>query len=274
MVHGPLSRTVRDTAAWFAATESQHPAAPFQPVGVVSGPVARKLRIGVRQALPHTGAKPAPAVQTVFDASAARLARLGHDVREAPLAYDGPVAAPAYMDLWEGRMARFLAGLAQQAGHELTAADIEPRLLSMAAHGRNVSDARMAECLNILRVAAGRHAGQFDAYDVYMTPVFATEPIRIGELGPNGDWADQRPRLLAYACYCWIDNLAGTPAITLPMGFSPRGLPIGIQFSAAPGDERVLLELAYQLEDEMAWWRRRPPVWVASASDDLSTRTR
>ncbi len=263
MVHGPLSRTVRDTAAWFAATESQSPTAPFKPVGVVSGPLARKLRSGVRQALPHSGAKPAPAVQAVFEASAALLGRLGHEVSEAPLAYDGPVAVPAYMDLWEGRMARFLASLEQQAGRKFTPGDIEPRLLSMAQRGKDVSEARMAECLDLLRVAAARHASQFDAFEVYMTPVFATEPIRIGELGPGGAWDDQRPRLMDYACYCWIDNLAGTPAISLPMGFSPHGLPIGIQFSAAPGGERVLLELAYQLEREVGWGRKRPPVWAA-----------
>ena len=262
IVQGGLSRTVRDTAAWFAATESQSPDAAFKPVGLVTSPVSRKLRIGIRQEMPRTGAKPAPEVQSVFDTSAALLARLGHEVRQSPLAYDGPVSGEAYVQLWEGRMARLFADLEKKFGRHLTPEDIEPRLLGMGEHGRGVSDARMGECLEIVRTAARRHAAQFGAFDVYMTPVFTTEPIRIGELGPRGSWDDQRQRLMDYACYCWIDNLAGTPAITLPMGFSPRGLPIGIQFSAAPGEERMLLELSYQLEGERRWWLKRPPIWV------------
>lgn len=262
LIQGALSRTVRDTAAWFAATESTSPDAAFRPVGLIASRPAGKLRIGIRQELPRTGEKPSQAVQQIFTRSAALLERLGHQVHEAALCYDGPTVTSAYVELWQAKLTRFFAGLERRVGRKITPQDIEGRLLQMAAAGAATSDSRMTECQRIVADGGARHAAQFDAFDVYMTPVFSTEPIRIGELGPGGAWSDQREHLMNYAGYCWIDNIAGTPAITLPMGMSRAGLPVGIQFAARPGAERTLIELAYSLEDHVRWWAKRPPIWV------------
>lgn len=51
---------------------------------------------------------------------------------------------------------------------------------------------------------------------------------------------------------------AGTPSISLPMGFSDNGLPIGIQFATRPGSEAPLLALAYQLQATVEWCGRNP----------------
>jgi amidase len=95
-----------------------------------------------------------------------------------------------------------------------------------------------------------------------MTPTFSTEIVKVGVFRPDLGWREQREHLLDYAGYCWIDNFAGTPAISLPLGFSKNGLPVGIQFTTRPGGEAVLLALAYQLEAELEWWRHKPPYWV------------
>ena len=100
-----------------------------------------------------------------------------------------------------------------------------------------------------------------------MTPTFSTEIVRIGVFGPDGAWQDQRDHLVDYAGYCWIDNFAGTPAISLPMGFSDTGLPVGIQFATRPGGEALLLALAHQLEAAVQWWRHRPPIWFGDDPD-------
>jgi amidase len=98
--------------------------------------------------------------------------------------------------------------------------------------------------------------------DIWMTPTFGTETVRIGVFGPDVAWLDQKDHLVDYAGYCWIDNFAGTPSISLPMGFSDNGLPVGIQFATRPGGEALLLALAYQLETAVEWWRHTPPIWV------------
>ena len=94
-------------------------------------------------------------------------------------------------------------------------------------------------------------------------PTLGTEPVRIGVFSPDGAWRDQRDHLVDYVGYCWIDNFAGTPSISLPMGFGDNGLPVGVQFAAHPGGEALLLALAYQLETAVPWWRYTPPLWVA-----------
>ena len=95
-----------------------------------------------------------------------------------------------------------------------------------------------------------------------MTPTLSSEIPRIGVFGPDISWDDQKDPLIDYAGYCWIDNFAGTPAISLPIGFSDNGLPVGVQFATRPGGEALLLALAYQLEAAIEWQRHVPPIWV------------
>ena len=58
-------------------------------------------------------------------------------------------------------------------------------------------------------------------------------------------------------------DFAGTPSLSLPMGFGENGLPVGIQFATRPGGEALLLALAYQIEAAVEWRRYRPRIWVA-----------
>jgi aspartyl-tRNA(Asn)/glutamyl-tRNA(Gln) amidotransferase subunit A len=54
-------------------------------------------------------------------------------------------------------------------------------------------------------------------------------------------------------------NLAGLPAISVPNGFTSGGLPIGLQVTARPFDEAMLLRLAHAYERDTAWWKATPP---------------
>ena len=50
-----------------------------------------------------------------------------------------------------------------------------------------------------------------------------------------------------------LENVTGSPAISLPLAQDERGVPIGMQFSAAKGREALLLGLAYQFEEAAPW---------------------
>jgi amidase len=71
-----------------------------------------------------------------------------------------------------------------------------------------------------------------------------------------------RERLLQQVGYTLIHNVAGAPAISLPLGWTSGGLPVGVQVSAAKGQERVLLELAFELEAAQPWIGKKPGVWA------------
>ena len=60
--------------------------------------------------------------------------------------------------------------------------------------------------------------------------------------------------------YTEFFNLLGNPALVVPVGSSPEGLPIGVQLVARYGDEATLLRLAAQLEQALPWALRHPSI--------------
>jgi amidase len=101
-------------------------------------------------------------------------------------------------------------------------------------------------------------------YDVVLTPTLATEPWRIGHLSPVLMREELIARTARTNAYAPIHNIAGCPAMSMPLHFSESGLPIGMHFAAAPGADALLLGLAYQLEEARPWKDRWPPYSIPS----------
>ncbi|WP_257546692.1 amidase [Sphingopyxis sp. DBS4] len=261
-VDGCVSRTVRDTAAWLEATQTRAPDAAFAPVPLVTAPVDSKLRIHAYSEVMRTAAEPDASVARVFSDTIDLLGRLGHGVSDGRLPFDAPAAISALRDLAEGRFARRLEPIAEQLGVAITPDDLEYRSRTIVEQGNRISDKQYDAAWALMEQNAASYLALLDDIDIWMTPTFSTETVRVGVFGPHTAWLDQRDHLLDYAGYCWIDNFAGSPSISLPMGFSDNGLPVGVQFAIRPGGEALLLALAYQLENAVAWWRHTPPVWV------------
>ena len=59
--------------------------------------------------------------------------------------------------------------------------------------------------------------------------------------------------MLRYVSFTPLQNVSGSPAISLPLGTSANGVPMGMQLAAPFGHERRLLELAYELEAAAPW---------------------
>jgi len=87
-------------------------------------------------------------------------------------------------------------------------------------------------------------------------PVLAHTTPPLGTLSPRVPFDELLDRLIHYVAFTPLNNVAGSPAISLPTGATADGLPIGVQLSASHGDERTLLELAFALEQGAAPWRR------------------
>jgi amidase len=210
----------------------------------------------------RTGGAPDADVSRVFAHAIDLLSSLGHFVEDGPLPFDGPAAIKALGDITEGVFARRLGVLCAQVGIEIAPDDLEFRSATLLTAGKRIGDDRFDAAWSKMQTIVASYLDRLNDIDVWMTPTFSTEIVRIGVFGPDTAWEVQKDHLIDYAGYCWIDNFAGSAAVSLPLGFSTGGLPVGVQFTARPGDEAVLLSLAYQLEEAVEWWRHIPPIWV------------
>jgi aspartyl-tRNA(Asn)/glutamyl-tRNA(Gln) amidotransferase subunit A len=85
-----------------------------------------------------------------------------------------------------------------------------------------------------------------------ITPTAPTTAFKIGE-------KTQDPlQMYLSDIYTISVNLAGLPALSLPCGFDPRRLPIGMQIIGKPFDEATILNLAYAYEQSTEWHRKNP----------------
>ena len=150
-----------------------------------------------------------------------------------------------------------LADLERLAGRPLTDADIEIDNLKLAAWGRSILGPDYLESVAWLRSWSRRVVQWWtDGFDLLLTPTLAAPPARLGELaGPGGG-----TRMRAWLQFTAQFNLTGQPAISLPVHWNAAGLPVGVQFVAAPFREDVLVGLGAQVEAAVDWTRRRPPV--------------
>jgi amidase len=109
---------------------------------------------------------------------------------------------------------------------------------------------RTVPAIRRLKQAPRMYAEVFARRELILTPVLARTTPELGWIGPRVPYDELMERLRQYVTYTPINNVAGTPAISLPMGRTASGLPIGVMLSAAHGDERTLLEVAFALEAE------------------------
>lgn len=257
-VHGVQSRTVRDTAAVIAAVEAPSAQSRLPAVGLVSGPNARRLRIGMFL----KGADATTLDPQVRDATmqAARLCEdLGHAVSEIETPFS-PGIVDAFLLYWARNAEIAVQKWEEVSGLKRNGLAFEPftlGLIERLERERDKFDGAVAEL-----VAVGpKFEAMFANIDVLLSPVVTTPPPEIGYLSSKLPYEEHLARVLAYAQFTGLYNIAGAPAISLPLSMSDAGLPIGTMFGARNGDERTLLELAYELEEAAPWSARRPPIF-------------
>jgi amidase len=258
-VNGCISRSVRDTAAWLAATEQSGADATFTPVGVVAGPSTQRLRIALD--IPNAmGHEPDAEVRAAIESAAALCRDLGHDVREGRPTIDGAQFSADFILLWANGAAEVVQLVRSQAGADAPLDQLlEPLTIELAAHAEAQGPQALAAAIERLRGVEARYADFFAGTDVYLTPVLAKPPVALGQIAGSGGMA-VFATLSDYVGYTPLQNVAGAPAMSVPLAWSSGGLPMGAHFSAAKGQERRLLELAYELEQARPWAARRPRV--------------
>lgn len=192
----------------------------------------------------------------------------GHVVEEAIPSLDYARYLQVFRDIWCIDIAFMLDMEAEHIQRRISADTVEPTTLKMYEWGRKASAAQRL-MVSVQLHEMTRQLGEFfESYDILLTPVLAKETPKLGsaftlmheELSLD-DWFENALALMPYTA---LNNMTGTPAISLPLGKDPNGLPLGAHFSAPIGREDRLLNLAGQLERAVPWVDQRPSVHVTS----------
>jgi amidase len=103
------------------------------------------------------------------------------------------------------------------------------------------------------------YAEVMQQYDVLVSPSVAAPAPPIGHLATDLPYETHYDRVRTFAAFTPLHNLAGAPAMSLPLGRTTTGLPLGVQFAASRGHDTLLLELAQTLEAALPWPHSAPP---------------
>lgn len=246
-----MARSVRDVSAGFALAH----------VGQVIPAPDCKLRIAVTTRT-LCGAQAAPELVAVTIKAAKLCESLGHHVSFADYPIDGQAAEAAERTLWIHIGADCVD--ACRASGQNPEMVLEPWTNALG---------RMADALPVSALeAAYRQLAdlprQLDAfhqeYDVVLSPTLSHLPPLIGEQAPTVDGDLLIERMFGFLGFTPLQNLAGTPAISLPL-YEAKGLPAGVMFAGNRGSEPILLALAAELETALPWKDRWPDVSAVRA---------
>lgn len=245
VANGVLTRSVRDTAVFLDAAERYRPVARLPRVGLVEGATPRRLRIGlVDDTL--SGTPLDDDTRRELHRVADLIAGLGHEVVPTPLPI-GSAFEAAFVQYWRAmafsidRLGPWVMG----PGFDRTRLDPFTRGLSQAFAR---SFWRTPAAIVALRRSASDYHAVFTSLDVVLSPTLGHTTPRVGWLDPGVEFDEAFERLRTYVAYTPLNNGSGGPAISLPLGRTSTDLPLGLHFSADHGDERTLLELAFELE--------------------------
>jgi len=273
-VEGFLTRTVRDTAAMLDAVQGPFPGEAFlipAPQGSylsnVGAPVER-LRIGVALS-PWGPAAPDPEVAETVALTAALCQEMGHDVVEVVPPVDVEAYFATFRDDYVARLPVALEASARMMHRPISSETVEPILLRVYGEARTRSAADYLRVLSNANLVT-RQVGTFlESHDILLTPTLAVVPPPLGRYHSNraGVSVDEFfEEFLTANPYAPLCNLAGLPAVSLPLGETANGLPIGVQFMSAFGREDLLIRLASFLEEASPWSHRTPSVHVSCVS--------
>jgi amidase len=263
-----VSRTVRDSAAMLDATDSPEPDSPYAPPPK-SGPYLKELakspgRLRIAWSAETPNGKPIdPEIQSALEDTVKLLESLGHQVIQRGLGID-------YRALYEARRqvggANFAAGMArriQEAGREPEPDDLEALTWALLEAGRRVTGAEAFLGWQTMRILTRQILAGFEQFEIYLCPVLGTTPPEIGYIDPvKLDAKELQRRQSIVFPFTPPFNFTGQPCISLPLWQSKTGLPIGMMFAGRYADESTLFRLSAQLEKELPWSSRRPPIWA------------
>lgn len=237
--HGCISRTVADSAAlldvlsgyitgdpyWLDSPETSFLQSLTKDIG--------KLKIAFATEVLPTG-KTHELLQLQVTNTAHKFEAMGHHL--IPMVPDFSALVHPFMTIWRS---------------SITMAEFPEQILNPMNRWLKQQSQDLGEYLRALhqmQVISRQIVALFHDFDVLLLPTYLQPPIRVGE------WANLSPaetlqKIIEWITPCPAFNATGQPAIAIPTGFTPQGLPLGVQLVGKPNHETTILSLAYHLLD-------------------------
>jgi aspartyl-tRNA(Asn)/glutamyl-tRNA(Gln) amidotransferase subunit A len=197
-----------------------------------------------------------PEVEQAVTQAVAVLAEAGALVEEVDLGLDDPVEA--FHVLWFSGAAKVLQPFPAAARVR-----VDHNLLVAAAEGERATASDYLDAVAV-RMALGQRLGLFhQRYDVLVTP---TLPIPAFEVDRDVPAGSASPWWTSWTPYTYPFNLTQQPALSVPCGFTPSGLPIGLQIVGPRHADALLLRLGRSYQERTTWAGTTPPSLSASTT--------
>jgi amidase len=256
-----VTRSVRDTAVILdgaAIPAAGDPFVIFRPqesYRAIAERAPPPLKIGYTTTSWYDAPIDAEMVEAV-EKTAALLRKLGHSVTEASPAFQYSIMRSACLTLWAAGMYHWSKYLAQRTGRTVSERTVEAGTWAMIRYGASITSDDLLTALDQSNQVCRSAGAFFEEFDLLITPTTSAPAQPLGTYNQNApvttheDWFDRKAKFPPFLA---LFNVTGQPAISLPAAMTGSGLPLGVQLVARFGREDVLLQVARQMEREMAW---------------------
>lgn len=247
---GVVTRSVRDTAAFYFATEQSGKPCGLKPIGNVQNPGEQRLKIALLTQS-CTGVSCDSQNLAAVHQVARLCEQLGHQVE----LIDNPFYAGFDEDFWI--LWAHLAFAVRYMGKSMVSNNFNHKKLQdwakyLVRYQWRQLHKTPGAFLRLKKFAQQYHQFMLN-YDMLLTPTLGTPTQKIGYFGPEVDGDVHFERIKPLVPFTKYQNISGAPAISLPLASSSNGLPLGVQFAANFGEEAKLLALAFELEQAAPW---------------------
>ena len=261
-----ISRSVRDSARLLSVLERADLDPLLPRTGEVTTPIERRLKLGFYSATLFQ-TEPSEPVKKALDRALALCAELGHEVSEikAP-AIDAPAVSNAFFTVAGAAIAELFDMMGALLQRPVSAREVEPFTFELVESVRAAGKGELERARETFRSAAESYLAATRDVEVVVTPTLPVPPWELGVLSPVLDRETLIARTEERVSYTPIHNIAGCPAMSVPLAWTEDDLPLGIHFSAAPGQDALLLALALELEAAAPWRDRWAPWSVVNVA--------
>jgi len=272
IAEGCNSRTVRDTAAFLDAVSKPAIGEAImnnfkkESFLTLMGQAPKKYKIAV--SFEDWGDNPMdPQIKEELERIAESLRENGHQVEEATPPVINLDYFDAFKTIWYAMANLVVKTNATLANKEPSLDNLESITIQMVAEGEKVSSFDQTLVMGMAGHMSLEFGHFFEEWDLLLSPTFIQGTPKIGSpLTLNSkctldEWFEEASRFIPGTP---IANMTGLPAISIPCAIGPGGLPLGMHFFSGMGKERILIDIARQLEESDPWIDRHPSIYVIS----------